>query len=44
VVLSIKRDQTVLVPHGDTTLQIGDRVALIGSPKSVNKAIAMLHG
>jgi Kef-type K+ transport system membrane component KefB/Trk K+ transport system NAD-binding subunit len=43
VVLSIKRDHTVLVPHGDTTLQIGDRVALIGSPKSVNKAITMLR-
>jgi len=44
VVLSIKRDHTVLVPHGDTTLQIGDSVALIGSPDSVDEAIVMLRG
>jgi CPA2 family monovalent cation:H+ antiporter-2 len=44
VVLSIKRDDTVLVPDGDTMLQVGDSVALIGSPGSVGEAIAILRG
>jgi Trk K+ transport system NAD-binding subunit len=44
VVLSIRRNRTVLVPDGDTMLQVGDSVALIGSPDSVDEAIAMLRG
>lgn len=44
LILSIRRDGTVLVPHGETTLQTGDCVALIGSPDSVRSAIAELYG
>jgi Kef-type K+ transport system membrane component KefB/Trk K+ transport system NAD-binding subunit len=42
LILSIKRDGAVLVPHGDSTLEPGDCVALIGSPDSVRSAIAEL--
>lgn len=43
LVLSIQRGENVAVPHSDTTLQLGDRIGLIGSPDSVEQAIAMLQ-
>ncbi len=43
LILSIRRDNTVIVPHGDAVLRRGDRVALIGSPESVMEAIRILE-
>ena len=42
LILSICRDGAVLVPHGDTTIQRGDRIALIGSPEAVSEATELL--
>ncbi len=42
LILSIRRGSEVVVPHGDTILRRGDRVALIGSPASVREAVQML--
>ncbi len=44
LILSIRRDNVVLVPHGDTVLRRGDRVAIIGSPESVEEAVQILQG
>lgn len=33
-----------MVPDGDTVLRLRDHLGLIGSPKSVEKAIALLNG
>jgi hypothetical protein len=40
----LHRDNTVMVPHGETVLQLHDRLGLIGSPASVEEAAAMLKG
>jgi len=42
LILSIRRNSSVMVPHGDTVLRVGDRLALIGSPESVERARALL--
>lgn len=44
VILSIKRDGSVLVPRGDTMLQMGDSVALVGYHDDVKDAIRLLGG
>ena len=44
LILSMQRDESVIVPHGDTVLQIGDRIGLIGSPGALSQAIALLRG
>ncbi len=44
LILSIRRGDSVLVPHGNTVLRRGDRVALIGSPESVTRARELLEG
>jgi Kef-type K+ transport system membrane component KefB/Trk K+ transport system NAD-binding subunit len=44
LILSIKRDHTVMVPHDDTALQPGDVVAVIGSPESVESAVHLMRG
>lgn len=36
LVLSIQRNQSVLVPQGDTRLRLGDHVGLIGNPESLS--------
>jgi len=36
LVLSIQRNQSVLVPQGDTRLRLGDHVGLIGNPDSLS--------
>lgn len=43
LILSIRRDSEIIVPHGDSTMQIGDRVALIGNQQSVEAAIQLLE-
>lgn len=42
LILSIRRDQAIIVPHGDVALQPGDRVAVIGSRESVTETIQIL--
>lgn len=42
VILSVKRDGAVMVPRGDTMLQIGDSVALVGYRDDVEEAVALL--
>lgn len=44
LILSLQRDESVIVPHGDTVLQMGDRIGLIGSPGALSRAIALLQG
>jgi Kef-type K+ transport system membrane component KefB/Trk K+ transport system NAD-binding subunit len=41
LILSIKRDGSIIIPHGDTTLQLSDQLGLIGSHSSINDAAAM---
>jgi Kef-type K+ transport system membrane component KefB/Trk K+ transport system NAD-binding subunit len=43
LILSIQHEESVSVPHSDTVLQLGDRIGLIGSPDSVEQAIALLQ-
>jgi Kef-type K+ transport system membrane component KefB/Trk K+ transport system NAD-binding subunit len=38
LLLSIHRDQSVVVPDQDSSLRLGDRVGLIGSPSSLSDA------
>lgn len=42
LIVSIKRDDTVMVPHGDTVLRLGDRLDLIGSPGSLERSSRFL--
>lgn len=42
LILSLKRDNTVMVPDGDTVLRLNDQLGLIGNPRSVKEATAML--
>lgn len=44
LILSLQRDNTVMVPHGDTVLELQDRLGLIGSLASVEEATAILRG
>jgi Kef-type K+ transport system membrane component KefB len=44
IVLSLRRDGTVMIPHGDTVLQFHDRLGLIGSPTCVEEATVILKG
>lgn len=44
VVLSVKRNGTVMVPRGNTVLEIGDSVALVGGQEAVRDAIRLLEG
>ncbi|MFP3854488.1 MAG: monovalent cation:proton antiporter family protein [Anaerolineales bacterium] len=44
LILSITRDGEVMVPHLDSRLLKGDRVALIGKPDIVHQTIQRLHG
>ena len=43
LILSMQRDESVIVPHGDTILKIGDRIGLIGSPRALAQAGALLR-
>jgi Kef-type K+ transport system membrane component KefB len=44
LVLSLQRDGSIMIPHGDTVLQFHDRLGLIGSPPSLDEAAAILKG
>jgi len=44
LILSLQRDDTIMVAHTDTVLRLNDRLGLIGSPVSVEEAVAMLRG
>ncbi|MEA3441217.1 MAG: cation:proton antiporter [Chloroflexota bacterium] len=44
IILSLQRDNTVVVPRGDIVLRLHDRLGLIGSPACVEEAAAMLKG
>lgn len=44
LILSLQRDNTVMIPHGDTVLRLHDRLGLIGSPVSIEEAGALLKG
>jgi Trk K+ transport system NAD-binding subunit len=44
LILSIRRDGTIMVPQAEMVLKEGDRIGLIGSPESLELAIAMLRG
>ncbi len=44
LIISLERDATIMVPHGETVLKLGDRVDLIGSPDAVEKAADRLRG
>lgn len=43
LILSLKRDDTVIIPHGDTVLRLHDHLGLIGSPDSLKEASLMLN-
>ncbi|NLG72431.1 MAG: potassium transporter TrkA, partial [Chloroflexi bacterium] len=42
LVLSIGRNGDLLIPHGNTRLETGDRVTLIGNVENLNEAEAWL--
>lgn len=42
LIISLQRDGNVTVPHGETVLQRGDRLGLLGSPEAVDLALALL--
>ena len=44
LVLSLRREDTVMVPHGETLIHPGDSLALIGSPQAVEEAVLLLSG
>jgi len=44
LILSLQRDSTVIVPHGDTRLELDDLIGLIGSSAALERARAMLSG
>jgi Trk K+ transport system NAD-binding subunit len=44
LILSLKRDNTVMIPHGDTALKPRDQLGLIGSPEALKEARSMLIG
>ncbi len=44
LILSLKRENTVMIPHGDTQLKIHDQLGIIGSPKAIEQARGILGG
>jgi Trk K+ transport system NAD-binding subunit len=44
LILSLQRDNTVMVPHGDTVLRLHDRLGLIGSSVYIEEAGTLLKG
>ncbi len=44
LVLSVKRNNQVLISHGYTQLEIGDRVTVVGSPKSLKEVLLKFSG
>jgi len=44
LILSLQRNGTLMIPHGETVLHIHDCLGLIGSPGSIEEATALLKG
>ena len=44
LVLSLQRDNSLMIPHGDTVLRMHDRLGLIGSPDSIEDTATLLKG
>lgn len=44
LILSIKRNEAVLIPQRDTLLECGDHIAVIGDPEAVRDTLALLAG
>ncbi len=44
LILSLQRDEELMIPHGDTVLKFNDRLGLIGSPESIAEATFLLKG
>jgi len=44
LILSLQRENTVMIPNAETILQSGDRLGLIGSPESIEEASSILRG
>jgi Kef-type K+ transport system membrane component KefB len=44
LIVSLERETTIMVPHGDTELKLGDRIDLIGSPDAIQQAADSLRG
>ena len=44
LILSLNRDDSVMVPNANTQLKEGDRLGMIGSPASVIEAVTELRG
>ncbi len=42
LILSLHRGETITVPHGDFVIRLGDRLGIIGSPDSIERASAIL--
>ncbi|UCF62493.1 MAG: cation:proton antiporter [Anaerolineaceae bacterium] len=42
LILSLQRDENITVPHGDFVIRLGDRIGIIGSPDSIEHAVAIL--
>ena len=43
LVMGIRREGEVIVPHGDTIFRMGDVVMLVGSPQDIKEAKALLE-
>ena len=44
LVLAVRRNQQLLIPHGDTAFEFGDRVSLLGGPKGLAEARQVFEG
>lgn len=44
LVIGIQRQGEVIVPHGDTVMEAGDTLLLLGSPSSLSESTALLNG
>jgi len=41
VLVSVQRGTSVLVPHGDTMIRVGDRLTVFGTPEACDQILAM---
>ena len=44
LVLAIRRNQQLLIPHGDTSFELGDRVSILGNHDSLVEARQLFEG
>jgi Trk K+ transport system NAD-binding subunit len=44
LIVSLQRGQEISVPDGDTVLEYGDQIGLIGSPEALKGAVDLLSG